>query len=244
MGSQSLQSARQSLLVYSTLYPYLYGPRGAGPAHLPCPDNGGTEGPDPPCGNSTVASGALPRHVSLPGQRYPFTADVSADYRYRVASELINNPVNRTVNDEILEELTLSNPYPVWVDSGAAHERSVRVPLSSRAMIPGLRAVVRAWLVARLKRKHDAECLEPSALAPSSSQATSHWLVMIADEPLHPLDEQADCTGAIATESLLQNLQIEGVPALSHWFIRNRWHERVAFSGQDFSLSDPQVIFR
>lgn len=38
---QLLIDARQALINYATLYPYLYGPRGAGPGHLPCPDTDG-----------------------------------------------------------------------------------------------------------------------------------------------------------------------------------------------------------
>ena len=71
-----LGQSRQALLSYSALYPYLYGPKGAGMGHLPCPDTDSlllesmdwsiNHGPNPPCGNNPMAVGHLPSHISFP----------------------------------------------------------------------------------------------------------------------------------------------------------------------------------
>lgn len=241
LGGHALQSARQSLLVYTTLYPYLYGPRGAGPGHLPCPDIDGSESPDPPCGNASPATGQLPRHVNLAGHRYAFVADVSSTYRYIAASDLINNPVNRQVNDEILKALAQTSPYLAWVESEAGVLPRSRVPLSGSAMIPGLRKLVAVWLLTRIHREFGKSCVTSmSAFEPLQAGELS-WLVLITDEET---DAPSGCAGQVDTELLLSSRQIEGVPALSHWFVRNRWHERIRLSSLELPLTTEDVIFR
>ena len=107
--SPTLANARQSLIHYAVNYIDMYGPRGAGPGHLPCPDtdshgalgetsNVGNDGPNPPCGNTAVAVGRLPRHVSLHDQRYAFHGNNSQHLLYAVSTGYINNPTNRPVN--------------------------------------------------------------------------------------------------------------------------------------------------
>lgn len=243
-GNHTLQSARQSLLVYTTLYPYLYGPRGAGPGHLPCPDIDGSESPDPPCGNASPATGQLPRHVSLPGHRYAFVTDVSSTYRYIAASDLINNPVNRQVNDETLKGLSQTSPYLTWVESEAGAAPLARVPLSANAMIPGLRKLVAAWLLTRIHRELGKSCVKSMSAYGSLQAGELSWLVLITDEVTDASDGPSGCAEQADTELLLSSRQIEGVPALSHWFVRNRWHERIRLSSLELPLSTDDVIFR
>ena len=249
-GSRALQSARQSLLVYTTLYPYLYGPRGAGPGHLPCPDIDGSESPDPPCGNASPATGQLPRHVSLPGHRYAFVTDVSSTYRYIAASDLINNPVNRRVNDETLKGLGRTSPYLAWVESEAGAAPLARVPLSANAMIPGLGKLVAAWLLTRIHREYGKSCVKSMSASGRLQTGEQSWLVLIVDEvgdasdASDASDAPPGCAEQADTEFFLSSHQIEGVPALSHWFVRNRWHERIRLSNLELPLSADDVIFR
>lgn len=110
---ERLLGARRALLAHAAAYPEHYGPRGAGPGHLPCPDTdrwppsrgaargGGTfdgEGPDPPCGEGAVAVGWLPRQVSLPSHREPFHHESARRLLYAVSTTVINNPLDRVVN--------------------------------------------------------------------------------------------------------------------------------------------------
>lgn len=105
---QTITSAREALIAYSVNYMELYGARGAGPGHLPCPDTdakaGSTidqwkkDGPNPPCGQQPVATGWLPRHANVNHGRYRFHSDARQRLWYAVANEFVNNPVNRIVN--------------------------------------------------------------------------------------------------------------------------------------------------
>jgi len=106
-----LIDARRALLAYAVTYPLLYGPAGAGPGHLPCPDTdvpvwwGGQEndspfsgaGPNPPCGRGVVAMGLLPRHVRIGHQRHAFHPLPTQSIGYAVSTNFVNNP-RRTVN--------------------------------------------------------------------------------------------------------------------------------------------------
>lgn len=119
---ERLLAARRSLLAHASAYPESYGPSGAGPAHLPCPDTDGWpppagdaatltaaggsasagafdgEGPDPPCGTGAVAVGWLPRHVSLPSHRELFHRERARHLVYAVSTSVVNNPLDRVVN--------------------------------------------------------------------------------------------------------------------------------------------------
>lgn len=273
----ALQDTRQSLLVYATLYPYLYGPRSAGPGHLPCPDTAGAEGPDPPCGRASQATGRLPRHVSLPGHRYAFQSAISHRYDYAVASDLINNPVNRVVNDEILRSIAVSDePFIARVavgvqafeDSGYSGE-TLRVALSARSMIPGVKAVVAAWVVTRVNGSVGQRCADVLfAEAAASGGLHIELLTLIADEPSkatstmsgdasgntsqensqgnqqdNPGYSLAECLANLEADQATEGLLLEGVPAASHWFVRNRWHERISLKNHQLPLTIRDIRF-
>ncbi len=105
---QTIARARDALIAYSVNYMELYGARGAGPGHLPCPDTDAKagsnidqwkkDGPNPPCGQQPVANGWLPRHANVNHGRYRFHSDARQRLWYAVANEFVNNPVNRIVN--------------------------------------------------------------------------------------------------------------------------------------------------
>ena len=110
-----LLDARRALLAHSSAYPESYGPSGAGPGHLPCPDTdtplsastiaprpSGSypfrgDGPNPPCGGAAIAVGRLPRHVSLPSRRELFHREGAQRFVYAVSADAVNNPPGRIV---------------------------------------------------------------------------------------------------------------------------------------------------
>ena len=119
-----LSFARQSLINYAVNYIDMYGVRGAGPGHFPCPDSDSFlmsdnsaatavvnsanspnnnsafsgDGPNPPCGKRAIAMGKLPRHISVEHGRYVFHLEPFQRFNYAVDSDFINNPANRIVN--------------------------------------------------------------------------------------------------------------------------------------------------
>ena len=132
--SRTLGMARQALLSYAVGYIDLYGPRGAGPGHLPCPDTDPMDdapdalswlgdGPNPPCGHGQVALGRLPRHISLPGHRYGFHGQPRQELWYAVSTGFVNNPVNRVVNPASRGGLRLDDTHDIValiIDPGRA----------------------------------------------------------------------------------------------------------------------------
>ena len=119
-----LLAARRALLSHVAAYPDVYGPRGAGPAHLPCPDTdtslvvgtldgrdralgaaGATsafagDGPNPPCGGGALAVGRLPRHVTLSTHREAFHHEPAQRFLYALSTNYVNNPVGRPVGPD------------------------------------------------------------------------------------------------------------------------------------------------
>lgn len=261
----ALQTARQSLLTYAALYPWLYGPRGAGPGHLPCPDTDAVtlapwspasrrDGPNPPCGSSAFATGQLPRHVNLPGQRYVFHVEPDQRLAYRVSSDMINNPVNRMVNDAVIRGGREQRPFVAWVsqpvgDAGQARSALSRVPVSRESLLPGVRRSVAAWLVARVNRvRHQACVASPEAAPAASGLQITEVLRLISDAHSkrpgkslrEPLKQDGDsCEEYVSQDTAVDARLIEGVPLHAHWFVRNGWHERVVLQSSEVCHASP-----
>ena len=262
----ALQTARQGLLTYAALYPWFYGPRGAGPGHLPCPDTdtvtvtvtlaswspaSSRDGPNPPCGSEAIATGQLPRHVNLPGQRYVFHVEPYQRLEYRVSSAMINNPVNRTVNDAVISGRQGEWPFVAWIsqpldESGQTRSALSRVPVSRESLLPGVRRSVAAWLVERVNREQGELCLPSSEWSTaSSSLEVPDVLSLISqsesarsvESPARPTtqtgDAQESCADYPPQEAGVDDRLIEGVPLAAHWFVRNGWHERVVLQPTD-----------
>ena len=226
-GQQALLDARQALLSYTSSYPVLYGPRGAGPGHLPCPDTdsfalqgqpGGVsdDGPDPPCGSGRLARGHLPRHVSLPAARYLFHTEPAQRLAYAVSTAVINNPLNRPVNDQQLIELSSNLPVLAWIQEAGAARTPARTPVQTPVTAQSLRQAstpaVAAWLVERVNRR------------PAMTEnigAGGLW-------PLLVDQDTADGAAGTLNHTGWDNGMLEGTPARSHWFYRNGWHERIS----------------
>lgn len=117
----ALSDIRHRILAYSASYSESYNGSGAGPGHLPCPDTDPTpdgykvqlgfigDGPNPPCGQGSIAIGRLPRHITHANQRYAFHFEDRHDLWYAVDTRFINNPVNRVVSPDTLGRIHWRN---------------------------------------------------------------------------------------------------------------------------------------
>ena len=248
----ALQTARQALLTYAALYPWLYGPRGAGPGHLPCPDTdeqtmapwsqaSRRDGPNPPCGSEASAIGQLPRHVNLAGHRYVFHVESYQRLEYRVSSAMINNPVNRIINDAVIRGEQGQWPFVAWVrqpldETGQPHSAISQVPVSRESLLPGVRRSVAAWLVRQVNRERDEVCsLTAEWVSASTSPDAPDLLSLIAQRESEsvtqpapqPVDSPGSCLEYPPQDAAVDDRLIEGVPLAAHWFMRNGWHERI-----------------
>lgn len=254
----ALQTARQALLAYTALYPWLYGPRGAGPGHLPCPDTDALtvapwspastrDGPNPPCGSAAIAIGQLPRHVNLPGNRYVFHVESHQRLEYGVSTDMINNPVNRMVNDEVIRGDHGKFPVVAWIrqpldGNGHSQATPARVPVTRESLMPGVRQSVAAWLVRQVNRERDAACSPlPEWFSVSTSLGATDVLSLIArrePEPVTQLSNQTvgvleSCLEYPPQDGVADDRLIEDVPLASHWFVRNAWHERIVLRASE-----------
>jgi hypothetical protein len=266
----ALSDARQALLSYTSLYPFLYGPRGAGPGHLPCPDTdtstqtgvqataqvpaqtsiqtstqvpvpvvSAADGPNPPCGSGSLASGRLARHVSLPGYRYLFHAERDQSIDYYVSTAFINNPVNRLVNDSIPHETDSGWPAPAWLElhtfaAGLAAPRSSVTPVTRKALMLAARPGVAAWLMSRANRRATDHCSpSPVALMSTTPTGLSQLLQLVSDRLTPSTSRLTDCPSLGPESFTLENTVLERVPARSHWFFRNAWQERIVIRISD-----------
>ena len=223
----ALIQARQSLLSYAALYPYLYGPAGSGPAHLPCPDTDAAgmgnvasitdaghrrDGPNPPCSSPDGSRGRLPRHTVLPGYRYLFHAAPWQMFEYEVASEVVNNPTNRLVNMATLQNL---NNVPVaWISLSLLSEQQqvARVPIMGSSMYRATAASVAAWLIQRVAMRNAEFCVSNLVNEAAGAEAvldtdSDSDDTPIAAEPISAIDpastdELGNCYPVTAAEGM------------------------------------------
>ena len=205
------RSARvvDALIAHSVMYRDLYGPSGAGPGHLPCPDTDAQTttqpalralsraGPNPPCPLWPALRGVVPAHITVGVLRAGVDVEASRAFplSYSVQSFVVNNPLGRVVNSTVLSQpITLAQVgverYP-WTLS-----RSPRpLPLRASALQQPVHRRVSAWLVKQLNASN----------------------MVVSDE----------CTAPVMCElSLLYPANgslVEGVTFERHWFWRNEW---------------------
>ncbi|MFK7859038.1 MAG: hypothetical protein AB8B64_09460 [Granulosicoccus sp.] len=263
----SLVQARQSLISYAALYPYLYGPTGAGPAHLPCPDTDGyrergsraqsgqnqsRDGSDPPCASQSGSDGLLPRHTVLPGHRYLFHSQPWQRFEYRVAGHMINNPLNRVVNLQGLvadaQEPVATISLPLSDDADTAAHVTIR----GRALVNATVASVAAWVIQRTVQTGQALCSTATddasgllATTGNGSVETCSSPVSYTENPSCQYDEALaivlDRPFVFSGECLLGSLEsntIERVSALRHWYIRNGWYRSLQLSYHEGCSAD------
>jgi len=230
---QLLVDARQALISYATLYPFMYGPRGAGPGHLPCPDTdiyadntaqtiqNRRDGPNPPCGSNLDSLGKLPRHVVLDSQRYMFHTNPTQDIEYQVINSFINNPTNRIVNSGMLSDspsglhhaAVVSLP-PLQLGSGL-----IQLPLSTKALLSTVKPAVAAWFIQRLRESKTTPYFHRT-----DGVCDADFVVYLISDHSES-NESGQGGGCVEIELKLKHSLIEGVPASRHWFVRNKWQE-------------------
>ena len=220
-----LAYARQALVSYSVLYPFMYGPAGAGPGHFPCPDTDGfshygaapttgmdqrRDGPNPPCSAWSVSTGKLPRHVVLPGYRYLFHAQPRQLYDYSVAGDVVNNPLNRIVS---LSDMLARASVPaaqILIPASDGESPAARIVITGNSTVDATAASVAAWVIQRSAQSGGM----PLQTADTCDENGIERLL---------LDQPISLDGQCIEHSLAMNT-IEGVPAMRHWFVRNQWH--------------------
>ena len=206
-----LVAARDALLAYATIYPELYGPTGAGPGHLPCPDTDDAfrlAGPNPPCGRGDVATGRLPRHVTVASTRVGIDVDAGGEsVGYRLATRAANNPARR----------------PSVPDAGDAYGAS-----AGRDATAVLASVGRDGAEVSL-------ALRESDLRVAAEGRVTAWVASRAALP----GPVGDGPGNVATEDGIDALAlvtrrvpssngedvllVDGVPQDRHWFAADGW---------------------
>ena len=213
--AQRLMDARQSLLSYATLYPWLYGPSGAGPAHLPCPDTDGygeqgaqpesgmtqrRDGSNPPCASLLSSEGYLPRHTVLPASRYLFHSEPWQRFHYQVAGNVVNNPVNRVVNLELLsstDDLALAR---ISLRSSIDSSTVGQVIIRGQALRDSTAASVAAWVKARVATSSRSRCVSLPNDGVASDAGVVHGAGVIPDAGVVPGSVDADGSVEICSE--------------------------------------------
>jgi len=247
----ALIHARQSLLSYASLYPYLYGPAGAGPGHLPCPDTDSQntralrhpfvgDSPNPPCGSSTHASGRLPRHVSLPRYRYAFHNEPFQRFSYSVYSHVVNNPINRRINPSLLSTAHGRNALAATIQSGgeapaSGSGRKFATRITNAALLKALKPAVAAWILDVVQRSVHGACrtqAQHKSVQPMTESKESDFseiLLLLVDQ----LPEGDSCISTDPGVSTIEQIAIN-----RHWFVRNQWHEWVQIETSEDCASE------
>jgi hypothetical protein len=169
-----LGQSRQALISYSAHYLYLYGPKGAGIGHLPCPDTSSlnsdatswsvNQGPNPPCGNHPVAVGHLPSHISFPKGRYMLHAGFGPRVDYTVSDRVINNPGNHPVSPALMLAVSSNLQHAALIRHQALTFNSNRtisseIIITKKALMLAIRPAVAAWLVEKLNDQGSLLCV-------------------------------------------------------------------------------------
>ena len=172
MNAELVQS-RQALLSYAMLYPYLYGAKGAGVGHFPCPDTdslnsdvmtwSSRNGPNPPCSNSPISVGHLPSHISFPAGRYLIHAGFATRVNYSVSAHVVNNPSVHAVNPSLMSMPSAQRQQPVLLQQQASiynsgHRYDSEAIVSKSALLLAVRVGVAAWLRERINKQKHAVC--------------------------------------------------------------------------------------
>ncbi len=268
----ALIAARQSLLSYAALYPYLYGPTGAGPAHLPCPDTDSQgsvgaqntssvgvrrDGPNPPCANPVVSEGKLPRHTVLPGNRYLFHAEPYQRIDYAVSGAFVNNPLNRLLNLSNLNQVRSKPVSMLSVISADGSRTKARVTITSEALAASVAPAVALWLTQRINTQVERYCTEPlvsEGVLASPSLAIQDETISCSDLFVDPeehcstsrllalLLDQPLVSGESCLIDVLAENTLEGVSANRQWFLRNNWHLSVNVQHADDCLPSDMLL--
>lgn len=141
---QRLKFAKENLIALAVNYMDNYGPTGAGPGHLPCPNlkipdsSRSSFGPDTPCSGEHFVIGRLPRLVGIEYQQrvlnyQPDQYDAQNALWYIVSRNFVNSPF-RKMNSETQANLSfngLQDVVAVLLDSGPAIDAQLNMRPSS-----------------------------------------------------------------------------------------------------------------
>jgi hypothetical protein len=254
----TLGQSRQALISYSAHYAYLYGPKGAGVGHLPCPNTDSVlndmtgwsvdHGPNPPCGGSAVAVGHLPSHISFPEGRYMIHEGLGPRVDYAVSDHVVNNPGNHPVNPALMSILLMDLKQLAILQQRALTAnpnriRTIEVMLSKKALMLAVRPSVAAWIIEKIDNTGGSYCVL--------------YRKKISLHELHELDDRCGQINQLVQQcrsdsdvfqsnllllsladvipkqfqcakSALEQIYIDGVPAKQHWLIRNGWLDWVS----------------
>ena len=216
-----LTTARDALLAYAATYPHRYGPTGAGPGHLPCPDTDATfrlAGPNPPCGGAAAATGRLPAHVTVGPSRIGL--DVAAGgppIRYRLDARFANNPARRPLAFAG-EDAVASAAPPLAAALSLEAPRGARFVLNVEegALAEAAELGVAAWFAAVAEPVdgiRDGAVVGPRA-TPAEGKTTSRDETDALERVTRRVPAP-DGGGGVPT--------VEGVPQARHWFALDGW---------------------
>ncbi len=145
-----LNYSKEQLIALAVSYADNYKPSGAGPGHLPCPNQEvpdgrrAHDGPSPPCGGGVISLGRLPRlsTISAGGKvlnYQPGAYDANSSFWYAVSRRFINNPFTATsiINPASEGDLLLdtqSGYIAIVAYAGASLTQQAKNRHSSRAI--------------------------------------------------------------------------------------------------------------
>jgi len=226
-----LGNVKTALVSYAVNYIDLYGARGAGLGHFPCPDTDNMvlkiswryDGPNPPCGSGVVAVGKIPRHLTALTGRYSFHQQSTQYLLYSVSTRYINNPINRIVNQDTTSDLQAFSDqevvarlsYPQTVNR-AAQSISIKRGDIQTEMVRRAAEWVVSKLPVKLQHTHYAYAKDCQHIAEFT---ILNW---ISNNQLQETD--CDLQALALRESAAL---VDGVPYSSHWFFRNQWYNYV-----------------
>ncbi|NND90655.1 MAG: hypothetical protein HKN42_07295 [Granulosicoccus sp.] len=141
-----------------------------------------------------------------------------------MSSDVINNPLNRAVNDQRLQSMTREQPLPAWIEYAEDRSRNrstlfMRVPVTRQSLMSGARVAVAAWVTERVMRPVVRDCL---------GETLTFASCMVADQ----------------SASTDDRLLVEGVPWKLHWYVRNHWHERISVAAATGCIAPDFVTCR
>ncbi len=212
--------AATALMAHTSLYPDLYGPGGAGPGHLPCPDTDtaagqrptrvglSRAGPNPPCAARPSVSGTVPAHITLTGFRAGIDSDAASEptLALRVDADVVNNPLGRVVNSVSFGAGAVEPMAEIGIDQRLPDARPVAITRDQLMPVVERRVII--WI--------DEQLLpELSRRVP----ADGSWSQCRDKQPC-ALDAALPDTASL----------MEGVTRRRHWFWRNQWDRLVNVS--------------
>jgi len=235
-----LNDERDRLIYYAVDYANLYGPGGAGPGHLPCPDTdvlNERPGPNPPCAQAAIAEGLLPDGVFRPTGRIAFADAMLGRSSYRVDRAVVNNPsqgIGFNNWPQLRDWGTAGEGYAILMGPGG-QARAIGV---EHLKVP-VHRWVQAWFVGQLLSRWGLPCRTGNRGEDGFpvSRIGHKRIIAICTTGTDPLVTStlpsvcplSSRTCLLSARGLLDwvlgpdALEWQGVPIARHWFVSNGW---------------------